>query len=50
MDWLHRLQALITDHKIPIGDWARAFVDWLTAEMAAFVKTRPQIPKTARSV
>ncbi len=36
MEWLHRLQALVTDHKIPIGDWARAFVDWLTTNFAGF--------------
>jgi glycine betaine/proline transport system permease protein len=33
MEWL---QHLITDHKIPIGDWARAFVDWLTTNFAWF--------------
>jgi glycine betaine/proline transport system permease protein len=33
MDWL---QHLITDHKVPIGDWARAFVDWLTTNFAWF--------------
>jgi glycine betaine/proline transport system permease protein len=33
MDWL---QHLITDHKIPIGDWARIFVDWLTTNFAWF--------------
>jgi glycine betaine/proline transport system permease protein len=26
----------ITDHKIPIGDWAQAFVDWLTLNGAWF--------------
>ena len=26
----------------------RAFVEWLTGEMAAFARTRPQIPKNAR--
>jgi glycine betaine/proline transport system permease protein len=30
------LQHLITDHKVPIGDWARAFVDWLTTNFAWF--------------
>jgi LysR family transcriptional regulator, glycine cleavage system transcriptional activator len=34
------------------GEGARAeviaFVDWLTAEMAAFVRSRPQVPKRAR--
>ena len=29
MDWL-------VDHKIPIGQWAKAFVDWLTANAAWF--------------
>jgi glycine betaine/proline transport system permease protein len=33
MDWL---QHLITDHKIPIGDWSRIFVDWLTMNYAWF--------------
>jgi len=26
----------------------RAFVDWVTREMAAFVRSRPQVPKSAR--
>ncbi len=34
MEWLHWLQSLVTDHKIPVGDWARAFVDWLTGNFA----------------
>src|SRR5882724_7595135 len=33
MDWL---QHLITDHKLPIGDWARVFVDWLTTNFPSF--------------
>src|ERR1039457_4735218 len=40
MEWLtqslHWLQAFVTDHKIPIGDWARSFVDWLTTNFAWF--------------
>jgi len=33
MDWLEQL---ITAHKIPIGEWARVFVDWLTTNYAWF--------------
>jgi glycine betaine/proline transport system permease protein len=33
MDWL---QQLITDHKIPIGEWAKVFVDWLTTNYEWF--------------
>ena len=33
---MDRLQQLITAHKIPIGDWARVFVDWLTTNYAWF--------------
>ena len=33
MEWL---QHLITDHKIPIGEWSRIFVDWLTQNYAWF--------------
>jgi glycine betaine/proline transport system permease protein len=33
MEWL---QHLITDHKLPIGDWARVFVDWLTTNFPSF--------------
>jgi glycine betaine/proline transport system permease protein len=27
---MDQLQALITDHKIPIGQWSKAIIDWLT--------------------
>ncbi|MFO1058597.1 MAG: choline ABC transporter permease subunit [Dongiaceae bacterium] len=33
---MDRLQQLITDNKIPIGDWARMFVDWLTTNYEWF--------------
>ena len=33
MDWL---QHLITDNKIPVGEWARIFVDWLTTNYEWF--------------
>jgi len=33
MEWL---QQQITDHKIPIGEWARVFVDWLTTNYEWF--------------
>jgi glycine betaine/proline transport system permease protein len=33
---MDRLQQLITDNKIPIGDWARVFVDWLTTNYEWF--------------
>jgi glycine betaine/proline transport system permease protein len=33
---MDRLQQLITDHKIPIGDWAGVFVDWLTTNYEWF--------------
>jgi glycine betaine/proline transport system permease protein len=33
---MDRLQQLITDHKIPIGEWAKVFVDWLTTNYEWF--------------
>src|SRR5262249_62325971 len=33
MEWL---QQLITDNKIPLGEWARVFVDWLTTNYEWF--------------
>jgi glycine betaine/proline transport system permease protein len=33
MEWL---QELITAHKIPIGEWAKVFVDWLTTNYEWF--------------
>src|SRR5262245_895292 len=33
MDWL---QDLITSYKIPIGQWAKVFVDWLTTNYEWF--------------
>lgn len=33
MDWLTQL---VTTHKIPIGEWARQFVDWLTTNYEWF--------------
>ncbi len=26
---MDQLQALITDHKIPIGQWSKAIIEWL---------------------
>jgi glycine betaine/proline transport system permease protein len=33
---MDRLQQLITDNKIPLGEWARVFVDWLTTNYEWF--------------
>ena len=33
---MDRLQQLITDNKIPIGEWAKLFVDWLTTNYEWF--------------
>jgi glycine betaine/proline transport system permease protein len=33
---MDQLQQLITDHKIPIGEWAKVFVDWLTTNYEWF--------------
>jgi glycine betaine/proline transport system permease protein len=33
---MDRLQQLITDNKIPLGEWARIFVDWLTTNYEWF--------------
>lgn len=33
---MDHLEKLITDNKVPIGDWARSFVDWLTTNYAWF--------------
>jgi hypothetical protein len=31
MEQLQKLQDLITEHKIPIGQWSKAIIEWLTA-------------------
>ena len=27
---MEQVEKLITDHKIPIGQWSKAIIDWLT--------------------